>query len=193
MVNRVTIGVALLVALLCPALPGLACYEWNSGCGPRPEKAWVEFLDQTSRFCFWYPPNYKRETASNRVDPSTDRQMLARLISREPRRAYPSDKQNATIKIYLLAGAFDLNRLVSDAPTGYDTPPIPKPYPENVFYYYGAGGGGVAYPDKYYFNLHGRALQIVFDGPYPGDDKSPNVQTQSVEKAILSSFKASPR
>jgi hypothetical protein len=31
-------------------------------------------------------------------------------------------------------------------------------------------------------------LQIVFDGPYPGNDKSPNAETQAVEKVILLSF-----
>jgi hypothetical protein len=38
----------------------------------------------------------------------------------------------------------------------------------NIFYYYGAGGGGVAYPDCYYFDLHG---------------------TPALEKLILASFK----
>ncbi|MBV9266942.1 MAG: hypothetical protein JO061_12305 [Acidobacteriaceae bacterium] len=91
-----------------------------------------------------------------------------------------------------MSRVFDLKRLVSDAPPGYDTPPTPKRYGPNVFYYYGAGGGGVAYPDIYYFNLHGRALRIVFDGPYSGADKSPNAEAQAIEKVILSSFKAGP-
>lgn len=97
------------------------------------------------------------------------------------------------MRVYLLSGAFGLQSLVKDAPTGYDTPPTPADYGANVFYYYGAGGGGVAYPDMYYFDLHGRALQLVFDGPYRGDDNSPNAKTQAIEKLILSSFKAAPR
>jgi hypothetical protein len=91
---------------------------------------------------------------------------------------------------YLLPGAFNLRKLIPDAPTGYDTPPRPRHFGANIFYYYGPGGGGVAYPDPYYFNLHNRALELIFDGPFPADDKSPNAATQAIEKIILSSFKS---
>lgn len=193
MLNRLTLAVALMVAFLFTALPRLAGFEWTALCGPSPEKGWVEFVDQAGRFCFWYPPKYKRDAGNSNVDLPRDRQTLARLSSSELRQADWDEKGPARVGLYLLPGVFDLKRLVKDAPTGYDTPPTPKHYGANVFYYYGAGGGGVAYPDKYYFNLRGRALQIVFDGPYAGDDKSPNAETQADEKVILSSFKAAPR
>jgi hypothetical protein len=38
---------------------------------------------------------------------------------------------------------------------------------ENVFYYYGRGGGGVPYPDEYFYNLDGNILGISFDGAIP--------------------------
>jgi hypothetical protein len=188
MLNRVTPAVALMMTFFFTARPRLAGFESASRCGPSPEKGWIEFVDQTGRFCFWYPPKYKREADASNFHWPTDRQILATLISSEPLHADSDDKEPATIKIYLLPGVFSLKRLISGAPTGYDTPPAPKHFGANVFYYYGAGGGGVAYPDMYYFNLRGRALQIVFDGPYPGNDKSPNAETQAVEKVILLSF-----
>jgi hypothetical protein len=118
---------------------------------------------------------------------------LAALISSEPREAFSADKQPAAIQLCLLPGAFDLRKLIRDAPTGYDTPPRPKGYGANIFYYYGRGGGGVAYPDMYYFNLGGRTLRIVFDGPYRGDSNSPTDKTQAMAKMILSSFRAPSR
>jgi hypothetical protein len=194
MLKRVTHSTALMVAFLSTGPKGLAASEWTSRCGPSSEKGWVEFVDQTNRFCFWYPPKYNRKAADAvSVHWPTDRHILASLISSEPLHAHSDDKEPATIEIYVVAGVFSLKRLISDAPTGYDTPPTPKHFGANVFYYYGPGGGGVAYPDKYYFNLRGRALQIVFDGTYPGDGKSPNAETRAVEKVILSSFKAAER
>ena len=157
-----------------------------AACGPRPEKGWIELLDQVHGFCFWYPPTYK--TQANRDFPK-DRQTLLTLTTDQPRNATLADKEFAYLAVYLLPGAFNLKSLIPDAPTGYDTPPRPLHFGANIFYYYGPGGGGVAYPDMYYFNLHGRALELVFAGPFPGDDKSPNAATQAIEKLILSSFK----
>jgi hypothetical protein len=54
------------------------------------------------------------------------------------------------------------------------------------------GGGGVAYPDRYYFNLRGRALEMI-DGPHPGNSNSPTDETRRIEKMILSSFSAVAR
>jgi hypothetical protein len=58
----------------------------------------------------------------------------------------------------------------------------------NTFYYYGAGGGGVAYPDRYYFNQRGVPIEIVFDGPYTGEGKSPGATAQEMERLVLESF-----
>ena len=187
MLIRAGTGIVLIVAILGVVRPGLGA------CGPSPEKSWVEFVDKAHGFCFWHPPTYRKEPITPSRHRAKDRQILATLISGEPRKANSDDKEPAALRIYLFSDLFDLQMLVRDAPTGYDTPPAPARYGVNVFYHYGAGGGGVAYPDSYYFNLHGRVLELEFDGPYPGNDKSPNAQTQAVEKVILSSFKAPRR
>lgn len=57
------------------------------------------------------------------------------------------------------------------------------------FYYYGAGGGGVAYPDDYFYDLNGYVLQISFDGPYPPNDKTPSERTKQMEKTVLGTFR----
>jgi hypothetical protein len=185
MLNRVAQVTVLIVAFLSSAAPVV------TSCGASPEKGWVKFVDQARGYCFWYPPRYKREAAPGKAEALPDRQTLAILVSSELRQAFEDDKANADIGIYLLPGAFNLSRLIPEAPTGVMSPPTPKHYGPNVFYYYGAGGGGVAYPDRFYFNLRGRDLQIAFNGQY-GNSKSPNAETQADEKRILSSFKAAP-
>jgi hypothetical protein len=74
------------------------------------------------------------------------------------------------------------------APTGFDSPPEPQRIGQNTFYYYGTGGGGVSYPDGYYFNLHGKILAIDFDGPYE-NDKTPTPETNQMEQKVLASFR----
>jgi len=59
----------------------------------------------------------------------------------------------------------------------------------NTFYYYGRGGGGVAYPDEYFYHLDGNMLEISFDGPYPPHDNSPTAKTKEMEKKVLESFR----
>ena len=183
MLKTVTTAVVLIVSLSRASTPQF------STCGSSPEKGWLKFVDQANGFCFWYAPTYKRETGTHELGFPKEGQVVAILISSQPRKAFFDDKEPAAVQICLLPGAFDLKKLIREAPTGYDTPPAPKRYGAHVFYYYGPGGGGVAYPDMYYFNLDGRALRIVFDGPYPGDSKSPTRETHMVEQLILSSFR----
>ncbi len=73
------------------------------------------------------------------------------------------------------------------APTGIDSPPKPIQIGENTFYYYGPGGGGVDYPDVYYFDLGGKILGIDFDGPYE-NEKTPTPATKQMEQRVLKSF-----
>jgi hypothetical protein len=57
----------------------------------------------------------------------------------------------------------------------------------HTFYYIGAGGGGVRYPDTFFYKLHGRTLVIEFSGPYPPASKSPSEETEGIEKIVLES------
>jgi hypothetical protein len=125
-------------------------------------------------FAFGIHPRTRRDARVHKQAFPKESQLLATLISSKPRKAFSDDKEPAAVQVSPLPGVFDLQKLIRDAPTGYDTPPTPKQFGANVFYYYGLGGGGVAYPDMYYFNLDGRALRILFEGPYLGDSKSPN-------------------
>ncbi len=49
---------------------------------------------------------------------------------------------------------------------------VPFDIESGRFYYIGAGGGGVSYPDSFFYNLGGYILLIEFDGPYPPNSKS---------------------
>lgn len=68
-----------------------------------------------------------------------------------------------------------------------------EPSPERVsgqtFYYIGPGGGGVTYPDTFFYNLGGRILIIEFDGPYPTESKTPSDTTKAIEKLVLQSLR----
>jgi hypothetical protein len=93
------------------------------------------------------------------------------------------------IGVCVLNKAFRLSTLQTIAPTEIDSPPEPVRIGKNTFYYYGPGGGGVSYPDGYYFNLHGKILLIYFDGPYEMD-KTPTPETKKLERKVLATFRA---
>jgi len=83
---------------------------------------------------------------------------------------------------------FNLQRFAETAPTGVESPPSPVQVGEYTFYYYGPGGGGVSYPDLYFFNLRGKTLHITFDGPYI-HDKTPSAETRKLERELLATFR----
>jgi hypothetical protein len=70
-----------------------------------------------------------------------------------------------------------------------ETPPQPIHEAHGEFYYYGAGGGGVDYPDTFIFGLRGRSFSIDFWGPYSGD-KTPATETKTLEPKVLASFRS---
>ena len=88
-------------------------------------------------------------------------------------------------------GPFDLHSFIRGAPTGIESPPEPLQVNGETFYYYGPGGGGVAYPDQYFFNLKGKTLYISFDGPYAHEkgEKGPSYETKQMEIQMLASFR----
>lgn len=96
----------------------------------------------------------------------------------------------AAITVFFSTEAFDLERIVTYAPTG-----VIKLDPVHVgshtFYYWGPGGGGVDYPDSYFFNLNGKTLRFEFDGHYSlSSGKSPDEQTKQIERKVLDSFRS---
>ena len=58
----------------------------------------------------------------------------------------------------------------------------------HTFYYWGPGGGGVSYPDQYFFNLRGTELSFAFDGPYE-NDKTPTERAKKMERMLLASLR----
>jgi hypothetical protein len=111
------------------------------------------------------------------------------LQSAEPRGAFADDRERASITLWFSSAAFHLELLVKEAPTGVTEPPSPVHAGSHVFYFYGPGGGGVSYPDVYYFDLHGQTLKLMFEGPYNGESKSPVEATRQIERRILASLR----
>lgn len=100
------------------------------------------------------------------------------------------ESQNAaSIQVTLDRRRFGLNNLRNLHSRVADQEPLMVKVGENTFYYYGRGGGGVAYPDEYFYNLEGNTLEISFDGPYPPNDNSPTAETKEMENKILKSFR----
>lgn len=96
---------------------------------------------------------------------------------------------NASIYILSTNINFDLQGIRQRfAPTGnLDLPELAMAGP-NTFYFYGPGGGGVSYPDNYFYNQNGKILIIGFDGPYI-NDKTPSDETKQLEPKILSTLR----
>ena len=78
--------------------------------------------------------------------------------------------------------------MAGKGPTGIDYPPEPVGIGNHTFYYWGPGGGGVSYPDQYFFNLRGTELSFAFDGPYE-NDKTPTERAKKMERMLLASLR----
>jgi hypothetical protein len=154
-----------------------SCALWGEGkphaCAPAP-KGWEIYLDRSHGFCFQYPSIYR--SVHNEYD-KQGTVTLQRLRS------------DGKIYIFFEDKPFELKRLENYGSTGIDSPPEPRQEGQNHFYYYGPGGGGVSYADRFFYNLEGKTLYITFDGPYPDNDKSPTTETKQYERKILESFR----
>lgn len=64
---------------------------------------------------------------------------------------------------------------------------------KHTFYYYGVGGGGVDYPDSFFYNLDGHILLIEFEGPYPPNDKTTLERTKQMELEVLKTLERHQR
>jgi hypothetical protein len=150
---------------------------------------WHTFTDRVHRFCFQYPPLYRSQKPAPKRYLRPGSKLLLFLANGE-RPEFTKDGRwlAASISVIFSTEAFDLERIVTYAPNG-----VIKLDPVQVgsytFYYWGPGGGGVEYPDDYFFNLHGRTLWLGFDGPYTERSKSPDGTTRQIEKKVLASFR----
>lgn len=158
------------------------------------QPGWHVYVDTRDQFCFEYPPQY--HVAPTVTAPGVSgipaKEWVVRLaINPQPMElAVAEDEDNATINVAALTTPFHPSGLTAFAPTGMQNIPPKRIHTTNAdFYYYGAGGGGVDYPDSYYFGLRGRTYWIEFIGPYDGD-KTSAVITKQIESKLLASFRA---
>jgi hypothetical protein len=180
-----------LLAICCSPL--LAARH-HSPCAASPtQPGWHVYVDTKDRFCFEYPPQY--QVAPTVTAPGVGgipaNQWVARLATNpQPMElATADDWDNATIDVIAYGTPFRRAKLSAFAPTGMeDNPPERIHTTHAEFYYYGPGGGGVDYPDSYYFELRGRTFSFEFFGPYEGD-KTPAAVTKEIEPKLLASFR----
>jgi hypothetical protein len=152
---------------------------------PNTPPGWKTYVDRVHGFSFAYPPLYKR---IRRPDTSVERDEDMSKAAAEGRWVgLRHQRSDGRIDFLLKNDHFNLDRLKDHAPTGEGGPPPAVREGDNTFYGYGAGGGGVEYPDQFFFNFKGKTLYIVFDGPYSG--KSPTDETKEIESQMLASFR----
>jgi hypothetical protein len=142
------------------------------------------------RFCLQFPPNYHEAPAPSPAEYSKTRVFLGSLILNTlPPGTHGSPVNNkASISFVYIPKRFSMSQMQTCcAPTGADDPPAPVRLGGHVFYFYGAGGGGVDYPDQYLMEMNGKILSIQFGGPWK-DSKSPIEEMKSLETKILSTL-----
>lgn len=152
---------------------------------------WKTYVNQKYRFCFSYPSNYVPIAEPWRAyteDPEFSREVYEAV--QEGRQLQLQDKLHPDAGLCVSVGtdAWDLESLAKGAPMGSESPPAPKIVDDQVFYYYGPGGGGVCYPDEFFYDLRGKPLSIDFLGPCV-NDKTPTPETKNIELKLLSTFR----
>lgn len=158
----------------------------HNPCGRDKTQHWHKYVNKSYGFSFWYPDLYRQVP----LPPPDSGDEFRAKVNHEKRLLLLErrDDPDARIWVSLEVRPFDLDALLhSHAPTGYEFPPGPGRIGTHVFYGYGAGGGGVNYPDQYFVNLKGEILHFDFDGPYEG--KSPDEETRNLEPKILATFR----
>lgn len=149
------------------------------------QRHWQKYVNRKYGFSFWYPDSYKPTLPPATPQRIMDYENLLILLQRR-------DNSDATIWMILDMRPFNLRTMSeSHSPTGWDPDWVPKGHTigRHIFYFYGAGGGGVEYPDQYFVRLRGKTLEFEFDGPYE-QQKSPSGETPQLEPKILRTFRA---
>lgn len=125
-----------------------------------------------------YPNNYK--VSPNNLALPKDVVLLLNL---------KDDSTKAGIRITAKNQLDVPTKIKEYAPTGQEgVAPKTVKIGTNTFSYYGAGGGGVTYPDQYFINLNARFVIFTFDGPY-ANDKTISAAGKAIETQVLTSFK----
>lgn len=179
------------VVLLVTANSCLANTRKNNPCALHPTRhGWHVFVDQRDGFCFEYPPKYRKAPAVYPPDyvPDPKTRFIGRLTTKLSQ--YESaDPDVATIDVYDEGYPFRLEDLIKFSPIGdVDNAPPLIHAAHADFYYCGPGGGGVNYPDDFFFGIRGDTFSISFYGPYK-DDKTPDGETKRIEPEVLASFR----
>jgi hypothetical protein len=189
MKTPISFGVSLLAIASC----GWAGASDHSPCDLHPTRTgWHVFVDHQDRFCFEYPPKYHVAPAvfAPGVSTGNTTRFIGRLTTApsSSEGGIGDDPKAATINIFTYGIPFRPEDLTKRAPTGaQDAPPqrIHAAYGE--FYYYGRGGGGIDYPDVFYFGIRGRTFSIDFAGPYSRGN-TPDPETKRIEPEVLAGF-----
>lgn len=143
---------------------------------PTPVSGLTTYTNAKLGFQFQYPSYYLDITSSAPLG------YLAKF-------KHPDN--DSTFTLLYDSNPYSLDYLKKYAPTGGEAfTPEPRMFGHNTFFYYGAGGGGVNYPDQFFTPLNGHTLIISFDGPYL-NSKSPSENTILLESQILSTFEFS--
>jgi hypothetical protein len=141
-----------------------------------PTLNWKTYVNPEFGFSFRYPQDYDETGVAGGRD--------------LPIVALKHVSQDSTILVAESTKKFSMANLRSYAPTGQENiDPEMRIIGENTFYYYGPGGGGVAYPDQYFYNLVERNIIIQFSGNYD-NDKTPDLASKALQETILSTFKS---
>jgi hypothetical protein len=152
---------------------------------------WKTYVNDKYRFCFSYPPNYTpiAEPWLEKYTHDLERSRNLREAAEEGRESEWQNTQypDSDLCVGVSTETWDLQAMVKYAPTGQISPPEPRIIAGQVFYYYGPGGGGVCYPDGFFYDLRGKPLSITFEGPC-ADDKTPTAATKKIEDQILATF-----
>lgn len=161
-------------------------------CALHPtHSGWRVFVDYHDGFCFEYPPRYRRAPAvfAPGYMPAPHIRFIARLTTQPSPYlgATSANPKVATIDVMDQGVPFHPQDLAQFAPTDGMRPQLIRAAHRD-FYLFGPGGGGVQYPDSFYFAIRGRTFSIDFYGPY-SNDKTPNFVTKKIEPQVLASFR----